>query len=475
MAKKILSVLEITETHIKLVQARQEPRGGVITNFIVENISSPRDEVISEQLGKLIKQTSPRPTNLIAVIPRNLVIVRNLNLPSHNPIELAKMAELQVIRQIPYAKQDLVINHSVVEKDPSGYSKVLVVIVHKDVINRYLKIINPVATADLFVLSSQGIINWYSVYSDKKRLGQEDVSVLFNFDTTSSDVCFFYKGQLLFSRSIIFGLKDFGSKNLDDVIRQIHLTFSSYKKEKIGREISRLILMPSCDNTRDFSIRLQEELAIPTQVLDVQSIIALDKGISLPAQINRSQLCAASVLGFAISERKDFLDLLPPEAHRQRTVHARKREFITLGVLLFFTVASFICAIYVKVYKKERHLKALEEYLDRTNSEADDITKMGKRLKLIKQRIAPEVSSIDVIYELYNLLPQNMSLRIFEQDGQGNLVLQGIALAMSDVFNFQGRLDKSEYFSNVEVRYTRNRKTRKGELTDFMIVCKITK
>ena len=476
MAKKVITVLEITQTHIKLAQAKEESGSNVISKFFIENISSDTDEAISKTLSDLIKKSNIKPTNLIVVIPRNLVTIRNVNLPSQDPVEIEKMVGLQAAKQIPYSKEDIIIDHLIIGKDSSGYSKILMVIAHKDAINRYLKITAGIqAKPSTFVLSSQGVFNWYQLYQNKTKGSNQDTIVLMDIDTTNTGICFVYNNQLIFSRSISFGIRDLDSGNLEDLLRQIHLTLSTYKKEKIGQEISKIVLTPSSGDIKNLAKRLEAEFSISTEVLDSQIIISGEKELSLPNQIVQCEASSSVILGFAIGRKEKLIDLLPPEVYKKQERQIKRKELVFLGILLVLVIISIMSAVFVKMYKKEQYIKLLKTSLKQTNPKAKNISQTIKKLELIKQRLNPKISSIDILYELYNLMPENISLTIFALDEQGNFSLQGVALVMSDVFTFQGLLDKSGYFSNVEVKYASKRRTRKAELTDFRIICQITK
>jgi len=477
MAKNIITVLEITETHIKLVQAREESQDNIkITKFLIENIPSGTDEDISKKLSNLIKKSNIKPTNLIIIIPRNLVTIRNVGLPSQDPAEIEQMVELQATRQIPYSREDIVIDNLIIGKDSSGYSKALLVIVHKDVIKRYLKIIDGIAARPaLFTLSSQGVCNCYQVYQNKTKGIDQKTTVLMDIDTVNTDICFFDNKQLIFSRSISFGIREFDGENVENFLREVHLTLSTYRKEKIGQEISKIVLTPSSEYIKNLAKRLESDFSIPTEVLDPSIIVSRKKRLSLPDQIVKCEVSGSAILGFAVEKKGKIIDLLPSEIHKEQERGVKKKEFVFLGILLILTIVSVMSVIFTKIHKKEQYIKSLEASLKQTNPEAKNIAQTIKKLELIKQRLSPKVSSIDILYELYNILPENMAISVFGLDDQGNLSLQGVALAMSDVYNFQDLLIKSVYFGNVEVKYASTRRTRKGELVDFRITSKITK
>jgi len=477
MTKKIITVLEITQTHIKLTQAQEEAQDNVITKIIVEHISSNTDGAISKALSDLIKKSNIKPTNLITVIPRNLVTVRNITFPSGDPAEIEKMVKFQAARQIPYSKEDIIVDYSIINRDSSGGSQVLLAIAHKDVINRYLRIIEGAGLkASLFALSSQGVCCWFKVYQDKnKKTGQEAVALV-DIDTDNTDICFVCNNQLTFSRSISFGIKNFSGEDFKNLLQQIRLTLSAYKKERIGKEISRIIFISSSNKSIQGLAKIAgDEFSVSTEIIELQSIASKKEGLSLPNQIVQFEISSSAILGFALSRKESFIDLLPADIHKEQKTQIKNKELIISGVFLFLVIVSILSIVFVKLHKKEQYIKILEVSLKQTNPEAEDISQMIRKLDILGQRVNPKVSSIDILYELYNLMPKNMSLSALNLDEQGNLSLQGAALVMSDVFNFQSLLNKSEYFSNVEVKYASKKRMRKGELTDFRIDCQIIK
>ena len=54
------------------------------------------------------------------------------------------------------------------------------------------------------------------------------------------------------------------------------------------------------------------------------------------------------------------------------------------------------------------------------------------------------------------------------------VILKGNAPSMTLVFSFVPILNKSEFFENAQVKYATQRKTRRGELTDFEIICPLS-
>lgn len=474
MSKNIKTILEITKTHIKLVQTEGGQKGSIITRFIVEKIPSNRDEDIPKKLQGLIKKSNVKLSGINLVIPRNLLTLRNVSFPSHDAIELKEMINLQSERFIPHSKEDVIIDYLIIDKDVSGYSKVLLAVAHKDVINRYLKITEGVfPKPSIVTLSSQGISSLYSAYQKNINNVEDETSVLADIDTTATDICFYNK-RLVFSRSIPFGIKDVTSENSKNFIQQFSLTLSTFKKEAPDQKISKIILF-YFGPIKEFAEKLEKEFSIPVEIVDPHKIVPLEEGLALPEAIATEECSGSVVLGFGSSENDRFINLLPQIVHEEKEKRIKYKKLISLGVVLVLAISSLTMSVFTKVHKKEQYIKILENSLKETSPDVKHVQEMNKKLQLVKESLNLQVLTVDILTELYKVIPENMSLDILEMDGQGNLFLEGLALNMSDVVSFQKELTKSNYFSTAEIKYATKKKTKGKEVTDFKISCRMAK
>src|SRR3990167_7181258 len=184
MATKPVTAIEINESHIKVLQTL----GGKVVSFWVEEILEQDEKKIAVQLGKLMALRKFKTGPLLTSIPRRMTMLRVVSLPSHDEKELAKMVNLQVVRQAPYSPQDIVSDFSLLEKETSGYSKVQVVIVHKDVIMRFLQIFSRASLAvQRLTLSSMGLLYWYLHWQRQRRQRDNVPVAVIQVDSINSE------------------------------------------------------------------------------------------------------------------------------------------------------------------------------------------------------------------------------------------------------------------------------------------------
>ena len=116
-----------------------------------------------------MKGLSPTESVLIS-IPRNLVTVRNLQLPTTDPRELEEMVNLQAVKQTPFLKEEIIADYHVVRSSPEGFTDVILVTTHRSVPNSNLNTLDEAnLQAEGVRLSSQGVFHAYRLFQRPSR------------------------------------------------------------------------------------------------------------------------------------------------------------------------------------------------------------------------------------------------------------------------------------------------------------------
>ncbi len=469
---KSITAVEITTNYIKLSQALVSPRGRIINKLLVRDRRLDASEDIAKPLNEMLSASRIKATNIILIIPRQFLTFRVIRLPSQDNKEIEKMVSLQLSKQIPWPVEDIASDYSIIEKDASGYSKVLLAVCQKEVIKRYLNIIFSAGLKiDRVTLSSEGVCRWYQNFSNRNNIKDVAPVVLLDIDTENCDICFYHKENLLFTRSVSFCVADLRSEKLDNLTEELRKTLSTLQRDQITSEIGKIFIITAGEGTNILADKLNSEFACEVAAVNPVKEIIFGKELIIPLALSEGKCSGASILGLSLGQLKNELNLLPKEIKKEEQEKSNLKELISLGILLFLLLVFSAGVLAAKIYKKEQYFKKLDTILNGEGPKAKEIENFIKKLNLVKERLNPLGSGIDVIYELYNLIPEGVSLSIFSFEEGGLITLQGISLNMSDVFSFQSILEKSPYFKNVEVKYASKRKVRQAELTDFRITC----
>jgi len=150
----------------------------------------------------------------------------------------------------------------------------------------------------------------------------------------------------------------------------------------------------------------------------------------------------------------------------------RRRLFTTFALLaaLLFVVAG---AVFSQIRYYNTYLKAISSELRKKTPAFKQLQDMRSKTSVIRGVLNSRNRSLDVLYEIHSIIPDDIFLRSFSLDEKGEVILQGNASNMSGVFAFVADLEKSALLKNVKVRYASKRKRLSKESADFQIVCQV--
>ena len=158
--QRTIVAIEFGDEWLKLAQVAVSAKGKKLVKLVARRVVF-REE-LSKTLLDLVKDGMIPTDSVLVSIPRNLVTVRNLQLPTTDPNELKEMIDLQAAKQTPYSKDEIIADFQVVRSSPEGYTDVVLVTTHRGVSNRAITILEDAhLKAEGIRLSSQGVLNGY--------------------------------------------------------------------------------------------------------------------------------------------------------------------------------------------------------------------------------------------------------------------------------------------------------------------------
>ena len=474
MAKDIKTIIEITDAHVKVVQSKPQRGTAVISACEVRALQNFTDEELVRLLNEMTASRSIPIADLVIVIPRRFVILKQMQLPSVNEQEIQKMISLQLVNQIPYPLDDIVYNEIFVERDASGYTHVLVIVIHKEIIDRFLKVFQKIGLRPKqLTLSSLGLVEWLKYQEQKKKLDLSQPVALIHIDSVQTEICFCRQDKLIFSRQLNYGAKDLNTDNMVAFTHQIDLSLSSYRKENMGPAVSKIIMVCSLPEVNTIAEKIQKELTLPVQVMTSFDNILSQKNISLTSFKNQLGVSFGVPFGLAQMEKEKILNFLPKEIDDTEKNKVKKLQWVKFIFLLLAILVLTASFFGVEVYQKTMILKNIEQRNQQLKPEMAKADKVIKFVQFFEDDFKGRVLIADLMDELYNLIPTDISLRTFEFDEKGALSIQGYAENGASVNVFQSSLVKSSFFKEVNLEFATKRRIFNLELTDFKIVCQL--
>ena len=471
MAHPITTCISITEKAIKLVQARAGRFGQEISLAKAEALNDKTDEAILKGLDAVFKEKKLKPKSLgriILAIPKQACASGYARLPSTRPEEIKEMARLQAAKLLPYEPSAIVFSYKVIQVSAEGYTDIILLIVHQDIVKRYLRLLEKYGLRPQEItIDAEGICGWFALQKDA---GSQEPVMIVDLDSGSGRLDIISGSKLLYSRA--FGLNvplDEYKLRLAD---EINKSLAAYEKENIGQKPAQGFIT----GADEFSSYIDEDFI---KNFDFQcSYYSQAQGMPLKAgqEVRVSAFkenSFASLLGTALSRERPSFNLLPEETAIKRQKDAFRRQLSISAALFFLLAVTSACAMVMSVFIKQNLKQRLKRKLQNVSSAALHIEQMDKKLLLLKDHLGRSNTCLDIMSEVFRIASADIGLILFEYDVNNPLILRGQAKTISAVFNFVNALEASDRFKNIQVRHASKRKIKNEELADFEIVCPI--
>ena len=203
--RKSAVFIEIGNDWIKLVQVDAGSGGVVLSKVRLEPIDA--DIAIFETISRALKAGKFSSSAVFACLPRQAVNLRLLELPSTDAAEIADMVELQIGRQTPYSRDEILSDYKPLGLTRQGtYTRIMLAIVQRSIVReRFYEIEQAGLGVEHMGVSSEGVLSWF-LHRTRSEPQDKDVAVI-DVDSFYSQVLVLHRGEVVFTKSILVGAK----------------------------------------------------------------------------------------------------------------------------------------------------------------------------------------------------------------------------------------------------------------------------
>jgi Tfp pilus assembly PilM family ATPase len=231
MAKRT-AVIEKSDSFLKVLLIHGSGSKMTVTRAFSAEIDS------RSTVGEVLAAAELSYDDMILVIPRNNVIIKQLDLPTTDLKEIHGIIDIMVNRLTPFPKEEIVYGFEVIPAKGGGSSRVLVGIMQNIVINTLVSQFRGESVPIQRIMLGSECFAALSPFIEKK-LGAEMYAVL-DFNSDSSDFCVISGAQLLFTKLVHFGAYDMEHSGWENrFAEELDAVFTECKvqdvKPKIGR------------------------------------------------------------------------------------------------------------------------------------------------------------------------------------------------------------------------------------------------
>lgn len=463
---KTIFICQIDEKYLKVIRCLHGYLKNKFVSVDIEEISHDDDNQISEKLTRIFKKYSYKNKHIIISLPRHLATCRYLKVPSQNPQEIERIVSLQAPRYLPYTLEELITAYQILDIDKDGYSHLNLVIAHRDVIDRYLKIfqaLNPSMIS--IILNSYGISN---LYNHIKPETSSPVMII-DININQVELVVVARKKLLFSRSFRALKSEVDWENV--LVEEINKTQDVYLKEASKEAPERIVLVGAEKNLEEYSGVLSKRINLPVEVLSFSGKIALAGEVR--NNILGSEASFASLIGLGLEDIAPSLSLLPLGLKEKIKSLSFKKENLRLSLLIASIILIVALGIAKNLDNKGKYLQGLKAELNKISKEARPLESLEKRFRLISAQSQNKVSGLDILEEIHKILPEGISLTNLGYTQDKEIILHGQASESNSVTLLVGNLERSRVFKKfaIRLRYATQKRMQAGEIIDFEVVC----
>ena len=483
--RKPAVVVEIGNDWLKVMEGTPSGRGNILTKASFKKLVEIKDPV-TVALAKIFKDMKLNPRGVIACIPRHLVTVRILEFPSTNPKDIRDMVSLQVGKQTPYSRDEIIFTYKTIGVSAAGYTKVMMVIARRNLVNARVEVLQKAGIeVEKVTMSSEGLAHWFhmtywaetapgktKVYDDVKLEDQAVICV--DIDSNYSDFIALRKDKLVYTRNFLVGANHLLGDDAtwrEKFAEEITHSIGLYQNEERDAKIVQLFLCGTAAHIPQLAQILGPKVDVPVVITDPTHHIHLVKESTLFEKDEGRFVSPCPLMGISLEAAALELDLTSSELRIKKQMEGRRKQITVTGVLVLSIVMMLSTLFFIVFYGKSNYLAEIKRSVANIEKDASEVERMRSSINLVKGRLDAKKSSINILNEISRLTPKEIYFTNINIEENKQTVLQGRAAAMSNVFEFVTTLENSPYFENVQTTYTTTKKEKDTEYAKFEIIC----
>jgi type IV pilus assembly protein PilM len=471
-----LLALDLSSGTLKLVCAKKAGNRKEVAFLASKPLSGLSDDDISKVLAGYLKEWKIKKTGLILSIPSNLVIPKNIEVPSVDPQEIREIVSLQAGRHTPYSKEEVIVDYIPIGTLRQNYSKVLLLIVASSVIKKQFALVEKAGLTVQKVVFSQEAVAALANRLFKLTDAISPAAIL-HIDESATDFTVVFKNKVIFIRSISMGRQQLtadAEKSKAKFCEEIKKTLEAYQSENIEKNPSGLLLTGAVFGLDGLDDVLNQAVNIPVRTTDFYENISFDKKAK-EGVLNTKGLSFLNVIAPVLACQELKANFIPEEIKLKKALQQRGRDLIKTGFLSLVLIVLVFLVFISKIYFKAQYLAILNDKFKTLSQDTGEVEKILQRNSQIRNFMAERGYSLKVLKELYDLIPLNVELNDIRFDREGKFVIRGTAESMGTVFSFLEAMGGSRYFKDPKPKNTSQRQEGKKDVTDFEINASLNK
>lgn len=452
------TVIYFDQDLLKIASSKAS-EGSFLSFLALQNIKNRSEKEIALEIRQALKKAKANRDHIVLDLPRHLVTLKNVELPTTKPDEIQAMMEFQVTRLIPYPKNEIAFDYQVLKVLPNQNSLVRVAIVPRKVLEKHLSIL---ALADIYPSA---------IYLGTETLGsllsnEKGATALLEIDYNQTHVLFLKDRKVQFSRNIPIGSRNLLEKSLlsqsalIEFLSELEASVAFFPVEQ-GRPFPFFIVGPTA---------LLDLLKKPIEdrlKLDIQKL-------SLPIQVG-TLVCdhlldhvslAGAICLLRNNNPREMFNLLPEDTRVHFENLASRSELKRMSYLLLTTLLLAFLTLAKEVSLQKGRLTSISQQIQTIEKTAGELETLKSKIHFLQSHMDHRGDCLRVISTLLGNIDDDIHIKILGYDSR-KINLRGYAPSLSKVFEFVSLLEKNPIYQKIDTKYARQDTTTRMGLSEF--------
>lgn len=464
--------IDLSSHNLKIARLKTSLKNAEVVNLLCKSTANLSDDDIARVAGSMLIELGPINPMCVDIISSHIAITKNIEIPSCNPDEIKEIIGLQAGRHTPYSREEIIVDYIPIGQYKNSYTKILLVIVARSVIKRHCEILHKAGLTPEKILFAPEGLGFSCSRILKFGTDMSPVS-LAHIEEGFTDFSVIFKNRPVFLRSIPIGAKQLSEEKelyLAKFTEELKKSFESYQGEDIERSPQSLVVTGAAIQMKELEYQLSGALRLPVRPAPYFSSLLVSAEVLRKAQAECPYVSFLDVIGCLLSYNDLSIDLTPEEIKLRKAIEERGRDLIKTGVFVLTIIVLSLLMLIGRIYFKGAELARLKERTKPLTAQAEKLEKDYERVLQLKNYLKNRGRSLELLAELYKIIPLDLELDDIRLDEQAKFSLSGVAGSMSSVFSFVDAMEKSLLFKDVKIRHTTKRKDGARNVTDFEII-----
>lgn len=435
--------VEVGSEWVKVAKVRH----GAVESVAAATFDSVKGDG-SAVLRALVEENGFAGLPSVALVPRQSVNIRMLDLPSQEAAEIRDMVDLQATKQTPYTRDEVLVDYRAAASDRPGYTHVVLVIVQRSVLrHRYYMLEEAGLRIAQVSVSSDALLNWTRL---AVPAAEGTVAVL-DVDAGSSEIAIVGPAGLLFSRGISTGADHLAAGEpqfVERLVEEVKRGMDVVRGEVRDLAIGKLVLTGAVPADGRLAERLSQVLELPCVRRESLSVVG-----GAPAKVtgpSDRRFSLTAIAGAAASPADLAFNLIPESVLARRIVAVRGRQLATMAALVIAAMVLCSLAVMVRYEADSYRLRGLKAVLNSRKPAVERTERRQEVIEVVRRRQSMRGTPLAMLRDISRVVPQGVALESVDiNSAQRQVTVAGTAPSMKDVRGMVGSLEQSGLFHDV--------------------------